>query len=69
MQQICWIEIEGKEYKCLVRYHKEYVSLKLVKGTIDKHKMHCMTDEAYFLKEPEAKKIRDSFLSGKVIHL
>jgi hypothetical protein len=69
MQQIGWIEIGGKEYKCLVRYHKEYVSLKLAKGKIDKNKMHNMTDEAYFLKEPEAQKSRDMFLSGKVISL
>lgn len=69
MQQIGWIEIEGKEYKCLVRYHKEYVSLKLAKGKVDKHKMHNMTDEAYYLQEPEAQKSRERFLAGIVIHL
>lgn len=69
MQQIGYIEIKGKEYKCLVRYHKEYVSLKLAKGKVDKFKMHCMTDEVEYLKLPEAEESRQAFLSGKVISL
>lgn len=69
MQQIGFITINNTDYKCLIRYHKEYVSLKLAKGKIDKEKMHCMTDECDFLNLPEAKKYVDSFLQGKVISI
>lgn len=70
MQSIGYIEIRGKEYVVLYRYAKEWVSMKITKNKIiDKQKMYCMTDEAWYLKEPEAQKLVDRFLQGAVIRL
>ena len=68
MQTISKINLDGREYRVLVRHHKSYRSMKLAKDKPRETDV-ALTDEQDFLSRPHNVSLRRNLLEGKTINL